>query len=647
MRGVEQNPSQRQQERTIPDSPIAGAIRRLQPALSAVPLPGSIGIKNIPHSMNIRKRLRPLHAMMAFAMTIALAFPCIVQAVGIGEIVLQSRLGEPLLAQVDLMADSGERIVDTCLSLSPPDPHEDSSGYLTQADLTLKTEGKRRYVVISSRKPLNDAFARLRLQVKCPGMGSVIKTFTVLPDLSLPAPQAVSPLALAEAENISAPPSPGARDLAPGANPRDTLGARAEKHLSGKATRPANKRSPPAQSAGKKPRPEASFRLKLSAEPIDESRIGKISAEERAALLAQHKMLDADDQMASFLALQHQVKQMQSELLAIKLQLAQLGAVPSIAASSLASSVPAATGTTGAQTSQPKPAIAAKQPVAQPGKADMQQGLFAALGLLLAILVLWFGLRRHTRIKSRAGVRSQAGVEPIRNAADNASARKAAIAPAVQAHLQAPSSPVKAAHAPAAPSQASTSGMDALFSSPKKIGEEAPEEDSMLEEAGLYAAHGRPAKAIEILQEIIKRYPAKVEAWPLLLSIYSSLGNAAEFEKTAREFLKHHKNSPSWNGIQALGRTLDRENSLYADNNDHLFASSLLPDEPPHPGKGVALDFVLDSTPQPRVFDLDLGSTTAEDKPPDLALGSSFLAFPELNLDVLNDKPAGKKADTE
>ena len=95
----------------------------------------------------------------------------------------------------------------------------------------------------------------------------------------------------------------------------------------------------------------------------------------------------------------------------------------------------------------------------------------------------------------------------------------------------------------------------------------------MLEEAELYANHGRAATAAEILQEVIKRRPEKAGAWTLLLSIFSSLAKVTEFEKTAREFLKHHKDSPSWNWIQALGRTLDQNNPLYVDNSDSASAA--------------------------------------------------------------------------
>ena len=538
--------------------------------------------------MNIRKQPLTPKAVMAFA----LAFPCVVQAVSIGEVVLQSRLGEPLLAQVDLMAGSGERIDDSCLSLTAPDPHEeDTSGYLSAANLALKTDGKRQYVVISSRKPLNDAFARLRLQVKCPGSGSVIKTLTILPDMPPPLTQApiVAPGAPAEAKSTSASPAADTREIPAAANRRGSRNTQpeVEKYLSGKTARPVSKQHPPAQTASKKQGRSASFRLKFSGEPIDESRIGKISAEERILLLAQKKLLDADDQTASFLALQHQVKQLQDELGEIKLQLAQLGTSPSAAPSALAASAASpATGTADTRKNRPQPAIAVKQPALP--QDDPQNKLLAALGLVLAILALWLGLRHHRKIKSRISIESQRDAKPIlKPAGDVATAQNiamsAAATPPSPAHsfsapsFPAPASKIKSGHAPGLVAHPKASTNEAA-PPPRKIEAEASEEDSMLEEAGLYAAHGRPAKAVEILQEIIKRSPSKADAWSLLLSIYSSLGNAAEFEKTAREFLKRFKDSPSWSGIQALGRTLDQNNPLYADDNRRFSAPPLLPD---------------------------------------------------------------------
>ena len=452
--------------------------------------------------MDVRKLLLTPHTIMAFAMAVALSFPCVVEAVSIGELVLQSRPGEPLLARVDLMVESNERIEESCLSLASPDPlREDITGFLTEANLSLKIEGARQYVGISSRKPFDDALARLRLQVKCPGMRSVTRTLT----------------------------------------------------LPSSATTAADRRS-------------ASITPEIFAEPIDGSRSEKNGAEERALLLAQQKLLEA-----KLLGVQRQAIQLQDDLGEIKLQMTQLGVSLSTVAPSanapLSALVPSAPAVATAGT-QKIPAIAVKQAVVQQENANLQNGLFAGLGLALAML--------YGRVKSRVGSKSQQGTHPVLKPAANAFAP---IKIALPGAKQSPHARVAAAPAVVAPPKASAFRDVAALPPlpPQKAAKEVSEEDLMLEEAGLYAAHNHPAKAVEILQEIIQRRPSNVGAWPLLLSIYSSLANAAEFEKTAREFLKHHKDSPSWGGIQALGRTLDKNNPLYVDNNSHISASPLLP----------------------------------------------------------------------
>ena len=197
----------------------------------------------------------------------------------------------------------------------------------------------------------------------------------------------------------------------------------------------------------------------------------------------------------------------------------------------------------------------------------LQYGLFAALGLV-AILAMWLGQRYYTKIKS------QPDAKPILKSADDSAAQKMeAIA---RTSPQAPSFQDKIATAPAVVAPFRTS-LNIAAPPQKEIKEEANEDDLLLEEAMLYASHGRPRKAVEMLLEIVKQYPSKTGAWSLLLSCYSSLAKAAEFEKTAREFLKHHEGSPLWRGIQALGRTLDKNNPMYADNNPAA-ASSLSED---------------------------------------------------------------------
>lgn len=171
--------------------------------------------------------------------------------------------------------------------------------------------------------------------------------------------------------------------------------------------------------------------------------------------------------------------------------------------------------------------------------------LFVGLGLILVVLVLWSGFRYSIKRKSRVEINVELTTTPL----------------AIKRPPQ-----VKSEHTVAA----------ATFL-PQEIEEEVTDVNLMLEEAELYANLGRPASAVKILQTIIQRNPSTASAWSLLLSSYSSLGKAAEFEDTAREFLKYHKESPLWSGIQAIGRTLDQNNPLYIDNNSGISASTSFP----------------------------------------------------------------------
>jgi hypothetical protein len=95
-------------------------------------------------------------------------------------------------------------------------------------------------------------------------------------------------------------------------------------------------------------------------------------------------------------------------------------------------------------------------------------------------------------------------------------------------------------------------------------------EDSLLEEAELYANLGLPQTSVKILKEILQLHSSNPSAWFLLLSCYSSLGDAVEFDRAARKFLRQHPYSQLWSRIQALGRTLDQHNPLYINNTNSV-----------------------------------------------------------------------------
>lgn len=191
----------------------------------------------------------------------------------------------------------------------------------------------------------------------------------------------------------------------------------------------------------------------------------------------------------------------------------------------------------------------------------------------MAALALLLGLRRYTRTKFQSAAKP--ALEKTGGVRSSA--------PVTQPHIAKPSVALAGKNEVVQPPVASPDASvikagGAPYSPPPKKGKvELSEIDMVMEEAELYAVHNRPEKAIEILRDVIKQYPPKVEAWLLLLSILSSLGKTTEFEQVARSFFKCHKGNSSWGSIQALGRTLDQSNPLYADDSNPVVAATFLP----------------------------------------------------------------------
>ncbi|MEJ1959975.1 MAG: hypothetical protein WDM70_11600 [Nitrosomonadales bacterium] len=129
-------------------------------------------------------------------------------------------------------------------------------------------------------------------------------------------------------EKPSAPPVPEVHDIAPAVKQPDIPVTQPvlDKYLSNKDQLPVTKRHPlPVKEAHKKethlPHSGSNFQVTRLM-----SRASEKSARANECSTRQQKLLDADDQMVRFLAMQHQVKQLQDELGAIKSQLAQLDA---------------------------------------------------------------------------------------------------------------------------------------------------------------------------------------------------------------------------------------------------------------------------------------------------------------------------------
>ena len=286
---------------------------------------------------------------------------------------------------------------------------------------------------------------------------------------------------------------------------------------------------------------QANLPLAREHESGDESGNSKINTEEFALLLTQQKLL-----VDGFLSVQQQLKQLQDELGEIKSQLALLKSSQSTpAATELNTSV-------------------AQQPLMQLDNVYLAYGLIAALGLGLTALILWLGLRIYSKRSAPIESGTRQNASPV-----GRPIQQKPVSPGIKQPSKI-NSPPPSFIAPSSKSGDPQSAPASLPAPPPKAKSAATEEDSMMEEAQLYAANGRLTKAVEITLEIIRRCPSKITAWTLLLSLYSSLGKAGEFEYTAREFLKRHQASPQWGEIQMLGRTLDQDNPLYADHSGRV-----------------------------------------------------------------------------
>lgn len=469
---------------------------------------------------------------------------------------MQSSLGEPLYAQVDLRLEPGEAIDTSCLSLSGD---EDSGGFFPVGWIADLDQSGRK-VEIRTYKPFNELFAIFRLKIKCRGMGSISKTLTMLPEFDASA--ASRETAIAAPGNADEPSSVAAQNeaahisgqpVAPGMPPTFPLRKTAavtgagnlqlmpDQEMSLHQNNATSKRE-----SNRNKEHNTQFRLKLSGEPLDLSYIGKTNAEGLELLLARQMLLDEDDQAAQYLSVLHQMKLMQMELetLKLKLRLTELKKTsPSDAASR---------------------AVIAHTQSASENNPIWGSGLML-FGWLAAISLTWLGLRHVAQNRYRAPrPDTSTGERPARP--EKQVSQPAAVVVPLTKHEK-------------------NSQMTQVVGAPPKqtdiqAEKESPtseNESEVLEEAELYAVYGHPDKGIKILHQFVMQHPASEKAWMLLLSICSSRCQVKAFESAARNFLKHNENSPSWPAIQALGRTLDQENPLYVDENTLGASAPLLP----------------------------------------------------------------------
>lgn len=471
---------------------------------------------------------------------LALLQPVMASALGIGDEEMLSKWGEPFHARVELRLTKGEQINTACLSITPAVQEKGIENTLRRARISLQVDKGRYFAVIATREPFIELYASFMLRVACAGKSGMAKSITVLPDIP------VSSAKIWEGTTRSAD--------TPQAKPDQTADEQQVKldSLIQKPVKSAKKARKSASASAKPHKPtkpkrikkikEAStFSLKLSSSSLDMSRSGKLSPADRAALAEQKKILDSDDEMARTLEMKYQIKMLSDELAVMKLKLSRLESLTANMAPSAGLVVESAQSPNVTETS------------AEQG--NTRWAVWLLLTLILAASALFVLMRRRV---------SKVAVVPVQIDSESTP-------PLATLQIQKPSQVELPAKEEVGERTAAYYAIASSLLVPEAavpVGDE--QINTLLEEAHLYAKHGRLSKATDILEDLLEQHPDNAEAWLRLLSVYSALCDTKNFEAQAERFKERKPEQSVWLRVQALGRSLDAGNPLYQETEEGL-----------------------------------------------------------------------------
>lgn len=508
-----------------------------------------------------------------FASWLVLA-PAGANALTLGDLVVGSRLGEPLRAQIAVRTSADESIDEACITLPRPANTLEDLPYLSKAKLSVETSASGQLIRIRSAQVINDPVLKILVQINCSGQANLNREFTVLLE---PATYAsASPIAedetpqhkqgeykhapqpgtvweirpgdtLADIAQAVYPNSPAKRhrleqaiaaanpDIFNGGIKSDLpVGQRLQipelpalKHDSASARQLATARQTshlPSRKHALRVAAAETFQLKLSTGEIDLSASRNITEEDRLKLREKQLLLEADDQVANIMALKNQVKQLESRLSDLSLKIsAGMNNTP-----------------------QPIQTVRKATAPAKPLPASGLHNFWFGLGMLGLLLGLFFTLRRYRRHNSaleQFHLDEHYAVEDEKTELARAAPKPIPVAakPSTEETYYDPSS---------------------IFTPPdEKI--TLTEMDSVVEEADLYLIYGWTDKAVDLLQGYIEKHLQEIQPWIMLFDIYRSQGAKEAFDKLAHRFKENIGDEDQWHKIQALGREFDTKNSLY------------------------------------------------------------------------------------
>lgn len=504
---------------------------------------------------------------------------------GLGGLRVQSYLGEPLRAQVDLIELNGAYEASLKVRLANPEEYK-KGGYAYPYDKKYKFEvlnedGKHPYVHISSLLPIEDPFLNLMMEVDAP-TGRIIKTFTFLID---PSPELYRSHDIA---HVIATPSASMNNK-PVTQPRTAVVPVIQAPVisdSAPARIPSTRRrkvSKPRLSAGvhrlNTSTPSSRYVVPLAADGQISGKLSlslstalSISSSDPSLPLSPTESNDAlrEELIAKEKTLQElneQLAEMQGLIKGLQIKLSMT------AGSAVAESgMKAGYGAGGAEVGASAVAQVAVVPVAVAKTVvaavpvstwdTLLQSLKSHNKKLLASLaiILFGAMGYYIWRKRKLGSGWIAG-----GLFDDLASSTVEQHPKPSASTLAPA-PVAA---DAETNKVSTKKLAVGEQSMKvpafkvqKTPPALPPEYDLLEEANIYLRFGHDKLAEEVLYDALKINPKNPDIYMTLLGIFDTRTDASGFERLAKEF-KTMADSENWKKVVTMGRQLDGSNALY------------------------------------------------------------------------------------
>lgn len=162
----------------------------------------------------------------ALAVALLLLMPLLAHAAGLGRLNVQSSLGQPLSAEIDLVAVRGDEASTLVAKLASPDDYQRANLQYNSAMSGLKLSIEKRsngqsYIKVAGSRPVNEPFVDLLIELTWSG-GKLVREYTALLDppgygqqAAQPAVAAPAPVATPESRPIAAAPAAPAPKAAP------------------------------------------------------------------------------------------------------------------------------------------------------------------------------------------------------------------------------------------------------------------------------------------------------------------------------------------------------------------------------------------------------------------------------------------------